>query len=668
MSKRPTSTQNTKPFEWIFILLLTIVPLVWSSEFVFVAYYPKLLALYIGLFILYAIWTFQKPRRDLYYTSSFTLPITAYVLVAIASVCIADNRTEPIIHLTHLMALPLFYWVVLNNCRSQTLARFFAWAVGTGIFVAILGIIQFAGWGLHWIPSAGFPSSTLGYRNYAAMYTILCLPIGFYLFIESTQEKKQFFWGIGTAILFIFLICTRTRGAWLGFAVGIVFGLIMIVLVKTHDNQPLYKSLFNAFTRQHLPPAVTGTILCLLFVFLIPPNMQGRGFNRGNSDKRSIVNNVVSIIDHERDTRKSVQTRLVIWENSLDIIQDAPLLGIGLGNWQYEYPRYDEGESVWEGATPKRPHNDYIWIASELGIIGLLTYIWLLGTAFYIAYCLIRTVNRSRVGLPFFILLSLIALSTHALFSFPKERIAVSMFFWFCLTALAILEAENRPRSQSTFWRAANILAILITACGIALSVRALKFDTHFARAQQAVERNDWGLVVRETSNAIDNGIFDPQIYLLRGVGHTYLGNYKQAEQDNLTCLSYHPHFLNALNNMGSIYNTLQKYQQAIPYLEQALQINPQHADAFANLGVSYQGLQQFDRSVSEFKTAFEIEPDNPQIRAYLGRAYYSQGEYALSQQDTAKARQAYQNFLKIWRGDAKSAGIVQQKLRDIGE
>lgn len=665
MAKRSTASQNTRLFDWILILLLVCVPLVWSSQFVFVAYYPKLLALYIGLFLLYGVWFFQKQRPH-YSTSTLTLPIVAYVLISILSIYQASNRIESIIHLSHLITLPLFFWGVLNNYRSQNLQKYLSWAVGTGIFIAILGLIQYAGWGLHWIPSAGFPSSTLGYRNYAAMYTILCIPLGLYLFLESTHEKQHYLWGLGTAILFTFLICTRTRGAWLGLSVGLVLGGLLLLILRTHDGQALYKALFNTCTKQHLPPAVAGVVLCILFIFLVPPNMEGRGFDRGRPDKDSIISSAVSIIDHEKDTRKSIQTRLDMWENSLSLFKEAPVLGVGIGNWQYEYPPYDEGESVWEGATPRRPHNDYIWIATEQGIVGLLTYLWILVTAFFLIFRLIRTLNRSRVALPFFIGIAIIALSTHAAFSFPKERIAISMLFWFYLTILAILETDNRPRSHSSVWKMAHVIGLLIIASGLLLSVRALKFDAHFARAQQAVERNDWNQVVRETSAAINQGLFDPQIYLLRGVGHTYLGNYQQAANDNLTCLSYHPHFLNALNNMGLIYNTLQNYQQSIPYLQQALEINPQHADAYANLGVAYQGLQEFDKSVSSFETAFEIESDNPQIRIYLGKAYYSQGDNQLQLGNTHKAKTAFENFLKIWQGDAHSANVVRQKLSEL--
>lgn len=666
MSKRTPSSRNSPLFDALLIVLLVAVPLVWSSQFVFVTYYPKLVALQIGVLLLCLAWFFQKPNRNHFCTSSLTLPIAAYVLVSALSITQALNRFEVILQLSHLIAFPLFFWVVLNNFRSQNLSRYFAYAVGTGIVIAIIGIIQYAGWGLHWIPSAGFPSGTLGYRNYAAMYTILCIPLSLYLFIESLQEKQRYLWGLGTTLLMTFLICTRTRGAWLGLSIAVVLGIVILFFLKTHDGNPLWKALHNSFTPQHLPPAIAGLIICITFFLLVPPNMEGRGFDRNRPDKASILSNVTSIVDRSQDTRKSVEDRLDMWENSVAMIEKHPLIGVGLGNWQYQYPPYDNGKVIWEGGTPKRPHNDYIWIASEQGILGLLMYLWLIITALVMIIHLIRTQNRSRVALPFFIGLSLIAILTHAMFSFPKERIAISLLFWFCLTALAILETENRPRSHSVTWRMAHTLGIVVMALSLTIGIRALLFDTHYAKAQKHAERNDWTQVVRESTAAIKQGVFDPQIYLLRGIAHSYLGNYAQAATDNQKCLKLHPHFLNGLNNMGLIYNTLKQYQNAHDTLQHALDIKPNHADALANLGVSYQGLQQFDKSVTAFESAFHIEPANPNIRAYLSKAYYSQGEFHLGQGDPNKAIKAYENFLKIWQGDAQSTLTVQQKLRAL--
>jgi len=71
--------------------------------------------------------------------------------------------------------------------------------------------------------------------------------------------------------------------------------------------------------------------------------------------------------------------RLLIWENSLQMLFEHPF-GVGGGNWQFWFPKYGlDGfftlnEAIETGVqTIQRPHNDYLWIATEAGIPALLT-------------------------------------------------------------------------------------------------------------------------------------------------------------------------------------------------------------------------------------------------------------------------------------------------------
>ena len=60
-------------------------------------------------------------------------------------------------------------------------------------------------------------------------------------------------------------------------------------------------------------------------------------------------------------------SRYQYWENTMDMIGDFPLTGIGLGNFLYVYPKY---ETHWGSARLSHTHNDYLEYLSELGGIG----------------------------------------------------------------------------------------------------------------------------------------------------------------------------------------------------------------------------------------------------------------------------------------------------------
>jgi len=61
--------------------------------------------------------------------------------------------------------------------------------------------------------------------------------------------------------------------------------------------------------------------------------------------------------------------RLLAWRDTLDLIRDFPLAGVGLGNYRYVFHRYNE---VPRNVIYDHAHNDYLEYAAELGLPGAL--------------------------------------------------------------------------------------------------------------------------------------------------------------------------------------------------------------------------------------------------------------------------------------------------------
>jgi O-antigen ligase len=68
--------------------------------------------------------------------------------------------------------------------------------------------------------------------------------------------------------------------------------------------------------------------------------------------------------------------RLKIWELTARMIADHPLTGVGAGNWKLRAGEYfhdyafDGHELNWV-----RPHNDLLWVFSEKGLTGIISYL-----------------------------------------------------------------------------------------------------------------------------------------------------------------------------------------------------------------------------------------------------------------------------------------------------
>lgn len=64
----------------------------------------------------------------------------------------------------------------------------------------------------------------------------------------------------------------------------------------------------------------------------------------------------------------SVGQRLEFYRNSLRIVREHPLLGVGTGGFPQAYARAVQGTGL---AATQNPHNEYAMVAVQLGVIGL---------------------------------------------------------------------------------------------------------------------------------------------------------------------------------------------------------------------------------------------------------------------------------------------------------
>jgi O-antigen ligase len=143
-----------------------------------------------------------------------------------------------------------------------------------------------------------------------------------------------------------------------------------------------------------------------------------------------------------QNARTSVQSREVILNTTGRAIADFMPLGSGLASFRRVYPQYENFDSV---AVEEviHAHNDYVEIALELGVAGIL-----LMLAFLLWWvAAVSAVWRRGKGGPFARAASIAsaAVLIHSLVDFPLRTAAISVCFAMCLGLLA----ERRQPAMS---------------------------------------------------------------------------------------------------------------------------------------------------------------------------------------------------------------------------
>ena len=126
------------------------------------------------------------------------------------------------------------------------------------------------------------------------------------------------------------------------------------------------------------------------------------------SDKAARINEGIAstqayLQSHPEKTEFSMGQRFTFWKYSLKLIAEKPLLGYGTGSFANEYQRVASSELF----VTKNPHNEFLMIGVQLGLLGLSIYLGFLISQYHSAKKLLNKEKWFAQG----ILLSLVVTS-----------------------------------------------------------------------------------------------------------------------------------------------------------------------------------------------------------------------------------------------------------------
>lgn len=199
--------------------------------------------------------------------------------------------------------------------------------------------------------------ATFGNPNFLGTYLVLMIPFALHLYIKEQKKLGV----IVYAILLFCLLCTRTRGAWIG---GIIALLSYIVFTNIYDKR--FKSTIDK----------NVVILLVTIVILFSFNqISGGGFIQRFT---SISIEATEVLTDGDNAEKGGGSRIFIWKKVIEMIGEKPYFGYGIENLAEPFVEKYESEMIEKYGYVlfvDKAHNEYLHIAVTSGIPSLIIYL-----------------------------------------------------------------------------------------------------------------------------------------------------------------------------------------------------------------------------------------------------------------------------------------------------
>jgi putative inorganic carbon (hco3(-)) transporter len=310
----------------------------------------------LALAIAASAWLIKKRKSFAHPGIGSILPLVAFIAWTLIAII-----ASPRLHAGHFDQLKKFYLFLLIPMvplivRGKGRLKWIYKAVFLfAVISSLRGLAQFAADPhrdlLHRI--SGFMSQWMTYSGLLMLTLVLLAAVGI---IEGIRRHM---WVVPVFVcIAIALLLTQTRNAW----IGAVAGITCLILMRR-------------------PRAFLILLVTVLFFYVASPG---------------------AIKDRVHSTFDTTDPRIHVWFTAFHVIQDNPWFGVGPKNVKWEAPKYREEREFpgWVQNLVKRVsnpskyqeedkeypdwlyqhmHNNLLQVAAEIGIPGLLIWLWLMG-------------------------------------------------------------------------------------------------------------------------------------------------------------------------------------------------------------------------------------------------------------------------------------------------
>jgi putative inorganic carbon (HCO3(-)) transporter len=339
--------------------------------------------------------------------SPYDIGIAVLLLSGAISVFVAkDHRAALGLYRAYFIEpVALFYVAAaLLRKRGDFRTLLIGFGIGTSIF-AVMNVVVFAAAAFQNTLHFGAPPSAI-YTSSNAVAMFLEPPaafaIGLILFAEERRDRLMALaWALILALAFVL---TFSRGGYLALA---IYGVLTVIKVRPDLRRPL------------LIVGIAVAVVVLLTVVLASttPLMKSRFSYRA--------------------LNYTLQVRSAIFTATFHIIAAHPILGVGLGGYVYNL----------HGFLEIYPHDVYMTFWLELGLLGLLAFLYILVRLGVSAWRALSLSSGFEKALLWGVVGTVVMWALHGIVDSPYWKNDMAVEFWLVAAiAIAVTRAISSPR------------------------------------------------------------------------------------------------------------------------------------------------------------------------------------------------------------------------------
>lgn len=357
-----------------------------------------------GAFILLRLAEKKRPffKNFLEYTP-LNKAIGCFLLVAVLSTIFAVSpyESQKILFNRYVIYFTIFFVGAFLGKEAFRVKIIILALLAGAVVVGIGGLVD--------IVSAGRISrlhTSFGSGIYGT-YFLFTLPFFISFIIFHSSKKIKFLCLLLALPVFAAFILHGSRGVWL----GLISALLIVGLLVTKKKFYL----------------LSLTLALIALIFSVP--LRGGILSDGGLEDPNI------------------KARLYMWKAAININKESPLLGAGPGS--YGDLMYDFYPAEAEGVIRHlHAHSTYFEVLAEMGILGLLSLLWILVLFFHTGYkALKKTANAYNAS---FMMMFLALIVSEFFMSVILVGLVGSAVFWLLLgVGMQIFGPKTRQRSEN---------------------------------------------------------------------------------------------------------------------------------------------------------------------------------------------------------------------------